>query len=72
MTEFKEYLNFIFCSEREKNRKYVHTHREEYLGTKSVVLQAFTFFLNHLLYFKMHTFPFIMLSFSSSVGEVSI
>lgn len=69
MTEFEEYLNFIFCSEREKNRKY---YREEYLWTKSVVLQAFTFFLNHLLYFKMHTFSFIMLSFSSSVGEVSI
>lgn len=50
MTEFKEYLNFIFCSEREKNRKYVHTHREEYLGTKSVVLQAFTFFFLTICY----------------------
>lgn len=50
MTEFKEYLNFIFCSEREKNRKYVHTHREEYLGTKSVVLQAFTFFFKTICY----------------------
>lgn len=69
MTEFEEYLNFIFCSEREKKPQILQRgiSMDKICRPLSIHL-----FLNHLLYFKMHTFPFIMLSFSSSVGEVSI
>lgn len=68
MTEFEEYLNFIFCSERS----------EPQISQRGISMDKICrpsnihVFLNHLLYFKMHTFSFIMLSFSSSVGEVSI